>query len=87
VGGGAGVDPEDLVRGAEGETGGGAGATADDQVSGKGHGVEGDLAPGGAGVPVESAGVDIGDDDDAAAHPYGGDVGEGVAAGVGDAGA
>ena len=87
VGGRAGVDPEDLVGGAEREPCGGAGTPADDQVTRKGHRVEGDLAPRCAGVPVESAAVDVSDEGETATHTGGGDFGEGVAAGIGDAGA
>ena len=87
VGGGAGVDPEDLIGGAERETGRGARASADDQVAREGHRVEGNLAPRYSCVPVKRAAIDIGDEGETATHTSGWEFGVGVAAGIGDAGA
>ena len=79
-----GVDPEDLIGGAEREAGRGAGAPADDQVARKGHRVESDLAPRYAGVPVKRTAVDISDESETATHTSGWEFGVGVAAGIGD---
>ena len=66
MGAAARVDAEDLIGNAERKSSGGTGRTTDDQVARKGHGIEGDLTPRCAGVPVERAAVDISDEGETA---------------------